>query len=38
VSDNNVANAVFWDYGTSNISNGQNPDTAAALQHDFGNG
>ncbi len=32
----NVAEATFWDYGTSSIDGGSNPNTALALEADFG--
>jgi hypothetical protein len=38
VGANNVANANFWDYGTSVVGGGQNPATLAALVTDFGPG
>jgi hypothetical protein len=28
--------ATFWDYATSSIDHGSNPNTAAALKTDFG--
>ena len=36
ISQNNVFEANFWDYGTSSVDNGANPNTAAALAADFG--
>ena len=36
MSQNNVFEANFWDYGTSSVDNGANPNTAAALAADFG--
>ena len=36
IRSHNVAEATFWDYGTSSVSDGQNPLTLAALQAEFG--
>jgi beta-mannanase len=36
ISNNDVVNAVFWDYGSSSIANNQNPLTMSALEDDFG--
>jgi Glycosyl hydrolase family 26 len=35
IAAHNVFEATFWDYGTSSIDGGSNPNTAAALQADF---
>ncbi len=36
IATHNVFEATFWDYGSSSIDQGSNPNTAAALQADFG--
>jgi len=36
ITQNNVANAVYYDSGTGSISNGENPLTESALRDDFG--
>ncbi len=36
IASNNVFEANFWDYGTSSVDQGSNPQTAAALRADFG--
>ena len=33
IAAHDVANGIFWDYGSSSIENGQNPLTAMALAH-----
>jgi hypothetical protein len=35
-SSHNVAEATYWDYGSSSIAQGSNPNAAAALHSDFG--
>ncbi len=35
IATHNVFEATFWDYGTSSIDQGSNPNTAAALRADF---
>ncbi len=32
----NVAEATYWDYGSSSVDQGSNPNAAAALRSDFG--
>ena len=36
IATHNVFEATFWDYGTSSVDQGSNPNTAAALRADFG--
>jgi hypothetical protein len=36
IATNNVYEATFWDYGTSTVTGGTNPNSEAALIHDFG--
>jgi hypothetical protein len=36
ISRNNVFEANYWDYGTSSVDQGQNPQSAAALKANFG--
>jgi len=38
IASHNVVEATFWDYGTSSLGGGQNPQTLTALGHDFGPG
>ncbi len=35
-STHNVFEATFWDYGSSSVDQGSNPDAAAALKANFG--
>jgi hypothetical protein len=36
IATNNVFEATFWDYGTSTVTGGSNPNSEAALVSDFG--
>ncbi len=36
IDTHNVFEATFWDYGSSSVDDGSNPNTAAALATDFG--
>ncbi len=36
IATHDVFEATYWDYGTSSIDQGSNPNTAAALRADFG--
>ena len=36
IATHNVFEATYWDYGTSSVDQGSNPNVAGALQADFG--
>ena len=38
IDTHNVYEATFWDYGSSTVASGSNPNTEAALANDFGPG
>jgi hypothetical protein len=38
IATHNVLEATYWDYGSSSVAAGANPNTLAALEQDFGPG